>query len=47
MEECNSGIMDEKHINNPALFQHSNIPIIFIMYNKNENNYHQGRWISN
>jgi len=26
MEEWNCGIMDEKNINNPALFQHSNIP---------------------
>jgi len=34
MEEWNCGIMDEKHINNPALFQYSNIPIISIMYNK-------------
>ena len=27
MEERKGGILDEKHINNPALFQHSNIPL--------------------
>ncbi len=26
MEEWNSGKMEEKHINNPTSFQHSNIP---------------------